>query len=70
MAKLIYQEMSDDKNRLFLIFINPIINEINRLNLDFQSDTVDSGSLYDKMYQPLTMPCAKTFKPAAMNCLQ
>lgn len=67
---MLHQEMNDDKNRLFLIFINPIINEMNQLNLDFHSDSVDSGSLYDKMYQTLNSTCAKVFTPAAMNCLK
>lgn len=44
-AKNIYSEMCDDRNRLF-----PIINDMNRLNLDFQSDTVDAGSLYDEIH--------------------
>lgn len=69
-AKNIYLEMCDDRNRLFLIFINPIINDINGLNLDFQCDTVDAGSLYDKMLLTFLSLCAKIFKPAVLKTIQ
>lgn len=35
--------MSDDKNRLFLIFVKPILNDMNRLNMDFKSECIDHG---------------------------
>lgn len=42
-AKNIDSEICDDRNRLFLVFLSPIINATNRLILDFQSDTVVVG---------------------------
>lgn len=37
------------------------------MNLDFQCDNIDAGSLYDKMCMTVLALCSKIFKPAVVN---
>lgn len=66
-AQNIYNEMSDEKTRLFLVFINPIVNEMNHLNLEFQSDTMDAGSMHQKLFSTLLLFSSKILKPSFLN---
>lgn len=66
-AQNIYDELCDEKNRLFLVFISPIVNEMNSLNLEFQSDNMDAGSMHEKMFSTLLLFSSKIVKPSVLN---
>lgn len=65
-AQHIYNELCDNKNRIFLLFINPIVNEMNNLNLQFQSDSMDAGSMHQKLCSTLLLFSSKIFKPSVL----
>lgn len=41
--------LDDDCNRLYLVFLKSVLSEIQHLNISFQSEKVDPGSLYMEM---------------------
>lgn len=66
-AQNIYNELCDEKNRLFLIFICPVINKMNYLNLEFQSDHMDVGSMHEQLFSTILVFSSKIFKPSCLN---
>lgn len=48
-ARIIRDMLDDDCNRLYLVFLKPVLSEIQHLNISFQSEKVDPGSLYMEM---------------------
>lgn len=69
-AQNIYNELCDEKNQLFLIFINPIINKMNNLNLEFQSDHMDAGSMHEQIFSTILVLSSKIFKPSILNNME
>ncbi|KAF7998487.1 hypothetical protein HCN44_010895 [Aphidius gifuensis] len=66
-ANLIYTKMKDDSNRLYLVFLNPILDQMNSLNIKFQSDKFDVGSAYTDMATTFMSLASRILKPLFMT---
>lgn len=64
---MIYNELCDEKIRLFLMFISPIVIKMNQLNLEFQSDHMDVGSMHDQLFSTIQIFSSKMLKPLYLN---
>lgn len=45
-ARTIRDMLQDDCNRLYLVFLKPILSKVQHLNTSFQNEKIDAGSLY------------------------
>lgn len=62
-AQLIYELLSDEDNRMLLLGVYPIINEINILNLKFQKNNLDAGSVNELIFLCILSLATKILKP-------
>lgn len=65
-AQIIHDLMCNDEIKLYLIFMAPILTEMNRLNLNFQSDKMDAGTVYDTLLVSLLSIATRVLKPSAI----
>ncbi|CAM5089829.1 unnamed protein product [Natator depressus] len=73
-AELLYQMYSDPVNRLYLVFLQPLIEEANRINKLFQFETVNPVNLitelmlfYQNLVQRVMKPCVFTTWSSIVN---
>ena len=64
---MIRDMLEDDCNRLYLVFLKPILSEVQHLNISFQSDTVDVGRLYVEMSHVFLSLATRILKPAFLR---
>jgi hypothetical protein len=62
-ARVINEIMNDNSNYLCLKIINPIVYELNKLNLLFQKNDVDIGAAYDDISNLIFLLASKIMKP-------
>jgi len=62
-ARTIRDMLEDDCNRLYLVFLKPILFEIQHLNTSFQSEKIDAGSLYTEITLTFLSFATRILKP-------
>ncbi|XP_051153643.1 uncharacterized protein LOC127276934 isoform X1 [Leptopilina boulardi] len=59
--------LHDDLNFLYLVFLRPILYEVNRLNKIFQADNVDLGRAVEDLHALVLFIARKIVKPTFLN---
>lgn len=62
-ARMIRDMLEDDCNRLYLVFLKPILFEVQHLNTSFQSEKIDAGSLYTEISLTFLSFARRILKP-------
>ncbi|XP_011859228.1 PREDICTED: zinc finger MYM-type protein 1-like [Vollenhovia emeryi] len=62
-ARTIRDMLEDNCNKLYLMFLKPILFEVQHLNTSFQSEKIDAGSLYTEFSLTFLSLARKILKP-------
>lgn len=62
-ARILNEMLNDDSNYLYLVIIEPIFSELNKVNCLFQKDNIEIGSAADEIVNIIMFIGRKIFKP-------
>jgi hypothetical protein len=66
-ARVLCDMLNDNENYLYLMFLKPVLLEINQLNLNFQKTDMDVTKAYDDLEKLFLVLCRKIYKPVFVN---
>lgn len=66
-ARMLFEMYNDDFNRLYLIFLNPVLSELKRLSKHFESNTDDPFSVYAELQSYFLQLARRILKPQTLR---
>lgn len=66
-AKILAEMYKDPQNRLYLIFLHPVLKELKQISTNFQSNKPDSIKLYTELEVYFMMTARRVLQPAIVN---